>query len=136
MRYIDKVIKKLFIFSINSLKNNLNESDTICNYYEQNKELELIYFKSINDEKLFLINGDSSGIGLYIPEETIFYIFESLCNSEYYEDITEIYSMKKEFKKYFYNNMSSKIIISTLEICNSKNFYLKDKIKASNCIEF
>ena len=44
--------------------------------------------------------------------------------------------MKKDLKKDFYNNMSSRIMVSALEICNSKNFYLKDEIRASNCIEF
>ena len=136
MRYIDKVIKKLFIFSINKIKDDSNNCESLLGYYEESKDVNLIYIKSIKDEKFILINGGSSGVGLYILEETLFYIFESLCNSEYYDELTSIYSMKKNLKQDFYNDMSLKIMISTLEICNSKNFYLKENIRASNCIEF
>ena len=53
MRYIDKVIKKLFVFSINKLNDNLDSINDICNYYEINKNISFIYFKDINDQKFF-----------------------------------------------------------------------------------
>ena len=136
MRYIDKVIKKLFNDGILQIEKNLACEEIILEYYEDSLNQEYIYSKKIKDELFFLISASKAGIGLYIPKDCLFYIFESLSNSEYYKELTSVYTMKKDLKCNFYSNMSDKIMLCTLENCNSKDFYLKEKIRASNCINF
>jgi len=135
MKYIDKVIAKMFADSIAMIKNNTVKAEPYREYYEKTEE-EYIYQKTISEEKYFLVRGTESGIGLYTKEDTLLYIFESIAFSEFDKDIRILSETKKELRKKLYLSIMNEIFRVALETANSKDFHLKEDNKVSNCITF
>ena len=136
MRYIDKTIAKIYQKILENIERGFCSSESTDDFFEDLIKTEYIFEKKIKGDNYFLINGTKVGIGLYIRKESLFLYFESICNSEYYEELSSISHMKKKDKSLFLENIADSLTKDILFYCNSKNFHMKEEILVSNCINF
>ena len=136
MRYIDKAIVKIYNKILSNIESGFCSADSTDEFFEDLIDTDYIFEKIIKEEEYFLINGTSGGIGLYIKKQSLFYCFESICNSEYYEELSSLCHMKKKDKNLFLETITNSLTGDILSYCNSKNFHLKDHIRVSNCTNF
>ena len=136
MRYIDKTIVKIYNKILNNIESGFCSADSTDEFFENLIATTYIFEKTIKEEEYYLINGTSGGIGLYIKKQSLFDCFESICYSEYYEDLNSLPHMKKKDKAIFIESITDSLTKELLSFCNSKSFYLKDQIRVSNCTNF
>lgn len=136
MRYIDKTIVKIYNKILNNIESGFCSADSTDEFFEDLIETDYIFEKKIKEEDYYLINGTSVGIGLYIKKQSLFDCFDSICNSEYYEELNSLSHMRKKDKILFLESLTDSLTRDILAYCNSKNFHLKDQIKVSNCTNF
>lgn len=136
MRYIDKTILKIYNKILNNIESGFCSQYATEEFFEDLMNNEYIFEKEIKNDIYYLINGSSTGIGLYIKKDSLFVCFESLCNSEYYEELHSLSHMKKKDKPVFLESIADTLTKDILSYCNSKNFHLKEDIRVSNCTNF
>lgn len=136
MKYIDRVVIKMFKDSLDIIKNGKTNLLELKDFYETINDTEYIYNKKFFDEDYCLINATSSGIGVFIKNETFLYVFEKIALNDFEEDIAKLARTKKNEKKVIFNSILKEVLIKTIQECNSKEFNFKDDIRISNCTEF
>lgn len=136
MKYIDRVVIKMFKDSLDIIKNGKTNLLELKDFYETTNDTEYIYNKKFFDEDYYLINATSSGIGVFIKNETFLYVFEKIALNDFEEEISKLARTKKNKKKVVFNSILKEVLIKTIQECNSKEFNFKDDIRISNCTEF